>query len=371
MRIGFDAKRAFYNFTGLGNYSRNVIRQLANLYPGNSYILYNPGNSYVVENFPPENCVIVHPETIFYNIFPSIWRSMGLPEILRRERTDIFHGLSNELPFGIGSINIKKVVTIHDLIFFRYPSNYKFVDREIYKKKFAYSSRVADVVIATSEQTKHDIHYFFGIDNSRIEVIYQDCSPVYHKETLTEFRESVRKKYFLPREYMLYVGTIEERKNLLSILKAIQKFEINIPLVIVGKETEYMKKVRNYIADNNLLNIYFLNGIPENDLHAIYSSSLLFIYPSVFEGFGIPVLEALNSGTPVITSRGSCLEETGGKAAIYIDPYNIEELGSSILEVLDNAELRKDMISKGKEHALLFRSERTTKQLFELYKRLV
>ena len=371
MRIGFDAKRAFYNFTGLGNYSRNVIRQLAVNYPGNNYLLYNPGKEVIIENFPPDNCIIVKPDNLFYRCFPSVWRSFGLPEILQKERIDIFHGLSNELPFGIFGTSLKKVVTIHDLIFLRYPKIYRFADREIYKRKFRYSAGVADRIIAVSEQTQRDIHHFFNIGISRIEVIYQDCSPVFHHAVSREEMDAVRKKYFLPSEYMLYVGTIEERKNLLSILQAINSFRIELPLVIVGRETNYIKEIREYIAEKGILNLYFLKSLPERELPAIYANASLFLYPSSFEGFGIPVLEALNSGTPVITARGSCLEETGGKAAIYVDPYNIEELGNAILEVLGNTELRNQMIGKGKKHALNFRPEITTRQLYELYKGLL
>jgi len=371
MRIGFDAKRAFFNFTGLGNYSRTVIRQLTTFYPGNNYILYNPGKISKLDNFPPPNCIVVQPETFFYQSFPSLWRSFGLPGILSRERIDIFHGLSNELPFGINDVPAKKVVTIHDLIFLRYPRIYKRADREIYKRKFRYSAKVADRIIAISEQTKRDIHHFLNIDYSRIEVIYQDCSPVFHRTILQEELDEIKRKYFLPPEYILFVGTIEERKNLLNILKAISAFRIEMPLVVVGKETRYMKEIVKYISEAGILNIYFLKNLPEEDLPAIYANSSLFVYPSFFEGFGIPVLEALNAGTPVITSRGSCLEETGGKAAIYIDPYNIEELGDSMLRVLNDKELRGEMIEEGKKHATIFRPERTTKQLIDLYKSLI
>jgi len=371
MRIGFDAKRAFSNFTGLGNYSRTLIRNLIASYPGNNYVLYHPGKGGEFEDFPPANCIEVYPETLFYRVFPSVWRSFGLPEILLKERIDIFHGLSNELPFGITNVAIRKVVTIHDVIFLRYPRIYKRADREIYRRKFRYSAKVSDRIIAISEQTKRDIHHFFGVEASKIEVIYQDCSPVFHKIILREILDEVRKKYSLPSEYLLFVGTIEERKNLLNILKAIIAFRIEIPLVIVGKETGYMKEIVKYISETGLVNLIFLKNIPERDLPAIYANSLLFLYPSFFEGFGIPVLEALNAGTPVITSRGSCLEETGGAAALYIDPYSVEELGNTILRVLNDNDLRTRMIFEGKKQALIFRPEKTIRQLYDLYASLL
>jgi len=371
MRIGFDAKRAFHNFTGLGNYSRNVIRQLIANYPENNYLLYNSGKNTCIENFPPENCIIIQPDNLFYEFFRSAWRSFRLSEIVLKDRLDIYHGLSNELPFGVINSPVRKVVTIHDLIFLRYPRIYKRADREIYKIKFRYSAKAADKIIAISEQTKRDLHHFFNIENSCIEVIYQDCSPVFYYNITRDELRNTREKYFLPSEYMLYVGTIEERKNLLGILKALVHFRIDTPLVIVGKETSYIKVITRYIAENKLDNLYFLKNLPESDLPAIYANSSLFLYPSFFEGFGIPVLEALNSGTPVVTSRGSCLEETGGKAAIYIDPYNTEEMGEAIKKVLQDSDLRKRMIEEGKKHAKSFRPEITTRQLYDLYKSMI
>ena len=316
MRIGFDAKRAFHNFSGLGNYSRNLINQLVTLYPENEYFLYNPKPGNVIPDFPPAGVEVHQPENLLSRKLPSLWRSLQLPGVLNRDHLDVFHGLSNELPFNVKKFSGKKVVSIHDLIFLKYPRLYNTADRLIYNYKFRQSAESADKVIAVSEQTKWDIADIFGTDPSKIEVIYQDCAPVFYEQEATgEFKKNIRNKYHLPEDYILYVGTIEERKNLLSILKAINQFRIELPLVVAGKPTPYKKQVVRYISEQRLTNISFIDYIVQGDLPEIYKNAGLFIYPSSYEGFGIPILEALNSGTPVITSRGSCLEETGAKSA--------------------------------------------------------
>lgn len=283
----------------------------------------------------------------------------------------IFHGLSNELPADILKSKALSVVTIHDLIFMRYPDLYRSTDRAIYRKKFESSCISADAVIAVSEQTKNDIIHYFDINPDKIHVIYQGCDPVYYKHAAEDFKKSVRLKHSLPREYMLSVGTIEERKNLLQLVKARHENNISLPLVVVGRQTPYFEKVRDYITKHDDNNIYFLRDIDLADLPVIYQEAALFVYPSSFEGFGIPVLEALNSGTPVIAGTGSCLEETGGAHSLYVNPSDPGEIASAIKQVLENPELRNKMTEEGYKHALLFREEKTTHEVMKLYQKLL
>ena len=169
----------------------------------------------------------------------------------------------------------------------------------------------------------------------------------------------------------MYVGTIEKRKNLLSIIRAMDLHNIDLPLVVAGRSTSYKKEVMKYISGNKVKNIKFIEYVFQEDLPSLYRNAAVFVYPSSYEGFGIPVLESLNSGTPVITSRDTCLEETGGEAGFYIDPLDIDELGAGIIKVLDDSGLRQKMIEEGKKHALKFRPEITTRQLFRIYERLL
>ena len=368
MKIAFDAKRAFLNYSGLGNYSRTAISLLAHYFPENEYLLYTPKTGYSKPDFPPSNTTILTPERFFDKKFSSLWRTAFQSNDIKNQHPDIFHGLSNELPFNIQKADVKSVVTIHDLIFLRFPELYKPVDRFIYKKKFATAAKVADKVIAISEQTKEDIINFLHIDESKIEVVYQSSNPVFSEDVGGNILQKVKEKYGLPSEFILYVGTIEERKNLLNLLMALHEGNIKIPLVVVGNpKKKYTEKVYSYIRSHLMEDIIFIQNIPLSDLPAIYRLANLFVYPSSFEGFGIPVLEAIQSGIPVIAGKGSCLEETGGSETIYIDPFNGEEFSESIRKVLEDSLLREKMIKEGLKFSENFKPEKTVKSLYKVY----
>ena len=371
MRIGFDAKRAFHNHTGLGNYSRTVIRQLTRIYPGNQYYLFTPRTTKKFEAFPPDNVFVIEPHNTFDRFFSSYWRSYRMGKDISSQKIDLFHGLSNELPRNIRKSHVKSVVTIHDLIFLRYPHLYKKIDRAFYQNKFLSASRMADKIIAISEQTRTDLITFFNTDPEKIEVVYQGCNPVFYEKASAEKKNHVREIYNLPENYILYVGTIEERKNLLQLIKARHEYNIDIPLVVIGRPTSYMKMIKEYIAEKRITDVHFLEHISQSDLPPVYQMSSVFVYPSSFEGFGIPILEALNSGVPVIAATGSCLEETGGSHSIYFNPQNPEEIANALIKVLSEKELRETMIVEGNKYAQNFREENTAGKLMELYEKLI
>lgn len=371
MRIGFDAKRAFFNRSGLGNYSRFIIQSLLKYHEGISCYLYTPKSKNVI-NFLPEsnNVQVVEPRQFLHKKASSYWRSIAMSKDMVKDNIEIFHGLSGEIPKNVTQTNIKSVVTIHDLIFLRYPELYKRIDRKIYENKFRHACSHADKIIAISEQTKQDIIHYFGTDEKKIEVIYQSCHERFQTEAKAELKEEVENTYDLPEKYLLYVGTIEKRKNLLSIVKALYKGEIDMPLVIIGKKTAYYEEVAEYIRENLIENVIFLSGVPNEHLPALYQMAQVFIYPSVFEGFGIPILEALYSKIPVITSKGSCFPEAGGPGSIYVQPDSVEEISEAILKVLKDSSLRSEMIREGYTHAQNFEHSKLTNQLVNLYTKL-
>ncbi len=371
MRIGFDAKRAFLNSSGLGNYSRDTIRILSRFYPGNNYLLYSPyvSGRFSREHFP--NADVITPRTLIHKLLPHYWRSKGVIRDIKKSGIHVFHGLSNELPFGIDKSGVRSVVTIHDLIFLRHPEFYRPIDRRIYDRKFRYSTSAADRVISVSEQTKRDIVDFYGVSAEKIQVIYQGCSPLFYNHSSEEHRRRITGKYNLPDDFILSVGTIEERKNQLSILRAIHEHDIGISLVLVGNHpSPYSEKIMEYIRKNNVNRVYFLKNIPLEDLTVIYQLSKVFVYPSLFEGFGIPIIEALASGIPVITSKGGCFSEAGGDAARYVDPLNTEELADSLKDILNDPGKRKKMIAAGIEHAARFSDKNIADSLFYLYREI-
>ncbi|MDN5200916.1 glycosyltransferase family 1 protein [Fulvivirgaceae bacterium BMA10] len=377
MNIGFDAKRAFLNFTGLGNYSRFILASLSEYFPDNNYHLYTPKDNVKreVRDLTQASNIHVRKPSGFISLFKlsSIWRSYWLGSIAGKEHMNIFHGLSNELPFSIPG-NLKTVVTIHDLIFLRFPELYKPIDRKIYTKKFKHACEVADKIIAVSQQTAEDIQEFFGTDPSRIEVIYQGCHPNFKVTFEKNALEEAREKYELPQRFLLNVGTIEPRKNALLILKALTiiKDRYPIPLVIVGRSTPYEQILVRYIRENGLeKQVKILHQVSFEDLPKIYQLSQLFIYPSVFEGFGIPIIEALYSKKPVISSRTSCLPEAGGPGSLYIDPTSPEELANAIANVLDNDEVVNKMIQDGLNYIERFENQKIARDLMAVYQKLV
>lgn len=368
MRIGYDAKRLFCNHRGLGNYSRDLIRILSQYYPNNQYDLFTPKIEITVP-INSHNTQIIQPTGVYKLLPSSIWRSIGLNAEIKRQGDEVFHGLSQELPIGIEKLSIKKIITFHDAIFIRYPELYTSSYRRIFTAKNIQSCRVADRIIAVSEQSKRDAIEFFKADPAKVDVVYQGCNNIFRQTASDENKEQIKKKYNLPRDYMLFVGAIEPRKNIATILRAIHQEKIDVPLIIIGKETVYTREMHELTA-NLLLSeqIYFLHQVETIDLPVIYQMAQLFIYPSIFEGFGIPILEALCSGTPVISSLGSCFEETGGKHSLYVQPQNAQEVGAAIQTILNDSNLKMKMKVEGLLHAQKFTDDKIAKRLMNLYK---
>lgn len=371
MKIAFDAKRAFRNFSGLGNYSRMVIHQLCEYYPDNEYVLFTPLSGKTENTFPPVNTRLVTPESPLLKVFNSYWRTYSIGNALKKEKFDIYHGLSNELPFNIHKTSVKSIVTIHDLIFLRFPGLYKPVDRQIYLRKFKYAALNSHLVIAISNQTRSDVINYFNIPEEKIRVVYQSGNPYFSKIYSEDDLNKIRQKYNLPGHFILNVGTIEERKNLLQLVRAQKKTKSKIPLVVVGqKRKDYFRKIASYIDSQHIKNVYFLQNVPTSDLPLIYQAATVFAYPSSFEGFGIPVLESLQSGTPVIAGKGHCLEETGGPDSIYIDPFNLEEFSNALDQVVESNSLQQTMRKSGFKYAERFHPEKTVRNLYAAYESL-
>ncbi len=373
MKIGFDAKRAFFNQTGLGNYSRTLIQTLAKFHPEYQYWLYSPKNSdnpRLSEIRQFQNIKLRFPNNFVNKKVSALWRTSNILNNLKKDKIDIYHGLSHELPLSIEKTDIASVVTIHDLIFERFPKLYPYIDRKLYRWKFKSAAQRADRVVAISEQTKQDLVDFYEVDAEKIDVIYQSCAPIFYEKYDGEMKKKVRLKYNLPQNYILYVGSIIERKNLLTLVKAMHllKNKLDIPLVVIGNGGEYKNKIIQYIRKQHLeQNILFLNNVVFQELPCIYQLSNLFVLPSIFEGFGIPIIEAQHSGIPVITSQGSCFPEAGGKHSEYIDAFNEEELMQKIFKVLTDSEKQKYMKEEGYKYVEKFKEKNIGLQWIRLY----
>ncbi|MFY0629388.1 MAG: glycosyltransferase family 4 protein [Flavobacteriaceae bacterium] len=370
MNLGFDAKRIFHNTTGLGNYSRDLIQIISKFYPENSFRLYNPKKKRVDRLVLTDKVVEVLPKAKFWKKFSSIWRQGPIVKQLVEDEVEIFHGLSGEIPKGLRKNNVKSVVTIHDLIFVRFPKLYSFINRTIYFKKAKNAAHQSDVIIAISEQTKRDVVEFLKVDEAKVTVIYQGCHHTFKEEKSLEYKNEVIRKFKIPSDFILSVGTIIERKNLLTLVEAVKDLET--PLVVVGGKTAYYKKVVAYIEEYQLQDkIFFLEGVNINELSAIYQIAQVFVYPSIFEGFGIPIVEALYSKTPVITSKGGCFDEAGGPDSIYIDSYDVVDLKEQLTLLLDNPLKRNQVAEKGYIFAQKFNDDQIAKNVMDVYQKLI
>ena len=381
MRIGFDAKRAAQNATGLGNYSRFVIRILNNFFPDDEQVLYvpNPKKTQHLDKVTANgNDNDINGKNVTKIRFPqriwkrlrSLWRVWGITSDLKRARIDIFHGLSNELPLNIRKAKCRSVVTIHDLIFLHYPKYYHWIDRKIYDFKFRRACSNADRVIAVSEFTKREIMKYYGTPEAKIDVVYQGCDPAFSATIGNEKLDEVARRYSLPQQFILYVGSIEERKNLMLVAKAIasRPSAFSHKIVAVGKRTPYVDEIRDYLEANGIADrMLFFHKVPFADLPSFYRLADAFVYPSRIEGFGIPMLEAISSGLPAIGCTGSCLEEAGGPHCIYVDPDDAQAMSAALCRVVSDKEMRETMIREGYKYARNFTDEVLAGKVHETY----
>ena len=301
----------------------------------------------------------------------ALWRSHGIVKDLQRDHIDIYHGLSGELPVGIRSSGIRSVVTIHDLIFMRHPEYYYWWDVKIYAAKFHRTVKEADRIIAISECTKRDIVQLGGVSPDIIDVVYQSCSTFFHLPADEGKKQEVNARYLLPPRYIVSVGTIEERKNILLAVKALQRLPDDLALVIVGRDTPYAEKVRRYVEENRLGHrVLFLHQVPNADLPAIYQMAEACVYPSRYEGFGIPVIEAIQSGLPVVACTGSCLEEAGGPDNLYVHPDDDEAMANALRQVVKGADGREGRIARSQQYVRRFEGTDVASQVLNVYQHL-
>lgn len=371
MKIGYDAKRAFFNTRGLGNYSRGLIRVMSSLNPDEEFHLYTPKSKKPIPVEMGKNCICHYPEGFIWEHMPAAWRSLGCLSSMKRDKIELFHGLSHELPIGIEKSGIRTVVTMHDVIFLKHPEWFPLFDRYMFKKKYVDSCKRADKVVAISEQTKNDIIEYIGIDEKKIEVVYQGCDPLYTQPVSEEKKKEVKEKYGLPHDFIVTVCAIEERKNHKCIIKAMKSMKNAIPYVIIGRESKYKQELEQLIKEEKLDGmVKFLHNVSTEDMPAILHQATMMAYPSFYEGFGIPIIEAQNCNLPILTSTGSCFSEVGGLGAIYINPEKSDEWAYMMDQLLDYEMLLNEMKNKGKENASRFSDTKISEDMMRVYRNL-
>ena len=366
MRIGFDAKRLYNNFTGLGNHSRTTIDILTAEFPDNEYYLYTPKvklNDVTRPYLEREGCRTIQPNGLMRG---SAWRTYGLVSDLKSDGIELFHGLSNEMPAGMFHSGIASVVTIHDVAFRTFPDMYHWIDRKIYNRKWQYACNHADRIIAISECTKMDVLKFYNVPEHKVSVVYQPVSPCYY--TPVERDSDVS-------PYMLYVGSVNSRKNLLGIVKAMELMpkDLQVPLKVVGGGGAYKQTVMEYIATHNMEHLFeWTETMNNSELQRLYTNALLLVYPSFYEGFGLPVVEAQLCGCPVVTSNVSSLPEAGGPYALQADPNSPEDICNQMVKLLTDEEFRHARSDGGRQYAMqTFHPSVLARQLMGIYNECV
>ena len=364
--VGIDAKRIVRNGTGLGSYGRTLVNDLIRLGDADMPLrLYAPDegrDELRTQIIGDGNVQFCYPEGHPSAIRKALWRSHGVVKDLVRDGVQVYHGLSGELPTGIRKAGIKSVVTIHDLIFMRHPEYYHWIDTKIYEWKFRQALREADRIIAISERTRQDILELGGQQYAdRIQVIYQSFAPHFSTDISSEEKARVRERYKLPQRFILNVGTIEHRKNLALAVEAVELLPQDIHLVAVGRQTSYVRDLPH--SDR----LHLLGGISNRELAAIYALAEAFVYPSRYEGFGIPIIEAIAAGLPVVACTGSCLEEAGGPYSRYVGPDDVIGMAEAIKMSLRGSRGRQDRIARSREYIRRFEGNDVAAQVAQVY----
>ena len=362
MTIGFDAKRIVRNGTGLGSYGRTLVNDLIRRTGEEVTLrLYAPDkgrDELRNQMINSERASFCYPQSSF---FKSFWRSHGIVKDLQKDGVQVFHGLSGELPIGLKKTGIKGVVTIHDLIFMRHPEYYHWIDTKIYEWKFRQTVKEADRIIAISERTKQDIMELGGVSADKITVIYQSYAPRFSEKPTPEQVAAVRERYQLPERFILNVGTIEQRKNLRLAIEALDYLPEDIHLVAVGRQTKYAEQLPKGPR------VHLLSGVDDASLAVIYSLAEVFVYPSRYEGFGIPIIEAIAAGLPVVACTGSCLEEAGGPASLYVDPDDAKGMASAVQSMLKGNADREQHIRQSQQYIERFKGTDVAAQVLKVY----
>lgn len=376
MRIGIDISRTIGESTGVGYYAKHLVHALAKIDPENEYLLY--GIFY--DCYPQEWKKAAIPKASNFRLhqkkLPSwfvnrLWKKPGNKEKLLGD-IDILHSTAFTMP---QVFNPRIVVTIHDLTCFTYPqyhteSNYQFVTRNVLQ-----AARKADFIIAVSEHTKREIRQYLHVPEERIAVIHEAAADIFNEIHHEESILRIKHKYNIKKPYFLSVGSIEPRKNLARALVAfkalIELKNVNYKFVIAGgkgwKNEAFYALLKKLDIDERLV----LTGyVPEEELPLLYQGASVFVYPSISEGFGLPVLEAMASGVPVVTSNTSSLPEVAGDAALLVNPLDIFELYEAMETLATKPSLREELKYKGLKQSKKFSWEKTALKTLDIYQRV-
>lgn len=374
MRIGIDARAIYKNLDGIGRYSLNLIRAIARIDRKNEYVIFR--NNLFGET------IVDSPNFREVRVgIPALSLRTGycLGLLAKKEKVDVFHSLFFVAPlFGIDNV----VVTVHDLMALCFPGFFSGRNFLISKyawlfHKFMVPKTIAHArkLIAVSKSTKNDLEQCFNLNSNKVSVIYEAADSCFRKIENVEILETYRKNARLPEKFILYVGNTKPYKNISTLLRAFKQFKTRWKtdyfLVLAGKKDRFHETTLLMATELGLLpSIRFFDNFTEEEMPLLYNLAKLFVFPSYYEGFGLPPLEAISCGTPVITSNRASLPEVVGDSAILVNPDDASGLADAMNDVLSNESLQKQLSQKGLVQSKLFSWEKAAGETLDVYKTL-
>ncbi|HMG76192.1 MAG TPA: glycosyltransferase family 1 protein [Pyrinomonadaceae bacterium] len=373
MRVGIDGYPLAEPRTGVGHYTLELARALALISPSDHFELVSPApfDSAALDEIERAQMPNLHTTNPRASSIRGHWWSIGLPLYARRARFDLFHGTNFDVPLWKKR---RSVVTIHDLSALLHPEKHRSRLVRRARLRLPLVVRVADMIITPTESVKREVCHHLSVKADKITAIPSAARRSFQPLPFAQTAET-RKRLGVEDNFLLFVGTLEPRKNLLTLLKAfaqiLSQSSLNPQLVIAGGEGWLMDDSFAFIKRAALSErLRFTGYLSDDDLRALYSSCRVFIYPSVYEGFGLPPLEAMACGAPVIAGRISSLQETLGSVARLVEPLDVDALAKSITEVLEDDNQREMMVAAGPTQAGKFSWEQTARLTLDVYRQL-
>ena len=374
MKIGIDISLTIGEKAGVGYYTANLVEALAKIDKTNQYLLY-PFFYYIYHaDFktavaPHQKNFHLHHEKIPKKIIDLLWHS-PVPKKWILGKVDILHSTTFCAP---GDHSGKLIVTIHDISFVTLPECHTEANRQHCLNGTLDAVRYADCIISISNHGKQELVKYFHADPDKIVVTHLAAKDIFAPCGMEE-QNRVIEKYGISRDFIFTVGSFEPRKNIGTLVRAYMNLPENVknqhPLVIAGGKGWLNSEVDTLIKSQASDRVRRIGYVDEKDLPALYSAAAVFVYPSLYEGFGLPVLEAMSCGVPVITSNTSSMPEISGDAALLFDPTDVRQLTTLLLEVMGNENLRKALSRKGTDRAGQFSWEKTARATLKIYEDL-
>ncbi|HKU75339.1 MAG TPA: glycosyltransferase family 1 protein [Pyrinomonadaceae bacterium] len=365
MDVGLDGIPLSQSLTGVGHYTLELAHALARIAPEDRFELVSPLPSLHRPELPSN----LHITQVSVNrLNRRFWWQVGLPRLIKRSRFSVFHGTNYSVPL---QKVCPTVVTIHDLSLLLWPQTHEQHLARRARLRLPLMARRADAIIVPSQSVKTEVHEHLGIDEAKITVIPEAPRSSFWQVTGEE-AVAVRRRLNIGDDFILFVGTIEPRKNLLTLVRAFEEIVRNgvsqTQLVLVGNEGWLTGELHDFLKTARFRErVRFVGYLADDDLRALYSSCRVFVYPSLYEGFGLPLLEAMACGAPVITSDIPSVRETVGDAALLVPPTDINELARSITRLLENSIEREQRSAAGKQHASKFSWEKAAAATLKVY----